>query len=170
MSFDRRWLLTTAGAAFLASIARDGLAAAPLTAPKPTGDAAKDKELLFTEFERGFGMLDPAQTQLCRGILTGVYGDRFDDAYPGLDATKRQLLLGFAYGLGNLTYRCLENERKGACGWRANPKAVLREEHVQRARELLGYHLNSSIRIDCGNAKAAVRIRQVDEPCPLCLG
>lgn len=170
MSFDRRWLLTAAGSAFLASFAREGLGATPRSGPKLTGDPAKDEELLFAEFEAGYGSLTKAEEKVCHDALKNVYGERFARIHPGLDATKRQLLMGFAYGLGNLTYRCLENERKGACGWKADPAASLREEHVQRARELLGFHLNTKLKGRCGAAPATSKFLQADEACPLCPG
>lgn len=168
MSFDRRWLLTTAGSAFLVAFAREALPAPPPPKGRLTGNAAVDADLLFEEFRLGYGALTPAEEKLCRNALGAAYQERFDRLYAGLDPAKRQLLLGFAYGMGNLTYRCLENEKKGVCGWKADPGATLREEHVQRARELLGYHLNTSIKARCGASPTLGKARQADEPCPLC--
>lgn len=168
MPFDRRWLLTAAGSAFLASLAEEGLGATPPKVSRPTGDAAKDRDAAFAEFRAGFGELDPAQEKLCRKVLEDAYLERFDRIYPGLDPTKQARLLGFAYALGNLTYRCLENERAGKCGWKKDAGATLREEHVQRARELLGYHLNTKLKGKCGAPPSAAELRQADEPCPLC--
>ncbi len=168
MSFDRRWLLTAAGSAFLASLAREGLGSAPTVGPKLTGDPSKDEALMYAEFDAGFGSLTKAEESVCHGALKGAYAERFGRIYPGLDATKKQLLLGFAYALGNLTYRCLENEKKGACGWKADPAATLREEHVQRARELLGFHLNTHLKARCAAPAPQAKLLQADEPCPLC--
>ena len=168
MPFDRRWLLTAAGSAFLASLAEEGLGAPPPNGAQVTGDLAKDRDAAFEEFRLGYGELDAAQAKLSRKALEDVYLERFDRIYPTLDSTKQQLLLGFAYALGNLTFRCLENERAGRCGWKKDEKATLREDHVRWARELLGFHLNTCLKEKCGAPPSAAKVRQADMPCPLC--
>lgn len=170
MPFDRRWLLTAAGSAFLASLSKDGLATPASAGAKPSGDPAKDKELAFQEFRIGYGDLTADEEKLVRRALEGTYGERFDRLYPSLTEAERRTLLGFACFLGTLTSRCLENEQKGRCGWKGDPSATLREEHVQRARELLGYRLNTKLKFPCSSAVSSPNVLQADEPCPLCPG
>ena len=166
MPFDRRWLLTAAGSAFLASLfEKTGGASA---ASPPTASLAKDADSLFELFQKGFPRkLTAAESKACRLALDGAYIDRFTRIFPGLDGTARAHLQGFAQMLGTLTYACLENQRKGTCGWAIKANPVLGKEHILVARELLGFYVNLPEAKRCDPA-APFKVLQPDEPCPLC--
>lgn len=165
MSFDRRWLLTAAGSAFLANLFEKTGGAA--TAPPPGASLAKDADTLFLLFQKGFPRkLSTAESKACRLALDDAYLDRFTRIFPGLDPTARAHLEGFAQVLGTLTYACLENEKNGTCGWKKKANPVLGKEHLLVARELLGFYIRLPESKRCD--PTTYKVLQIDEPCPLC--
>jgi hypothetical protein len=176
MSFDRRWLLTAAGSAFLASITRRADGAAPVAETPPPSDPEKGPKLAWAEFQSGFGAMTETEKTTCSDFLVATYGDRFDRIYKDLGDDSRRHLIGFAKHLGELTAFCLSSARHGKCGWTKPLPGVavqLTGEHLQRARELVGFATNKRLKgIRCSglkrNAKGEYDILQADEPCPLC--
>lgn len=168
MSFDRRWLFRATSAAFFASLFRseEGSGAAPVKGPAPTG--AKTPEEFFGLYELGFGRkLTAAEEAVARKALWAGYKDRFDKRMDSISDVQKAHLEGFATMLGTLTARNLENDQKGTCGWgpKAKPEAKLGPEHVEAARDLLGFYFNRKIK-RC--VPEEYKILQADEPCPLC--
>lgn len=173
MSFDRRWLLTAAGSALLASIANRARGDSTCSDPSLPADVKDGCEKAWEAFRKGFGKMTPSEESTCRAFLDATYGSRFVDTYPGLGADRRTHLVGFAQHLGELTAFCLDSERKGKCGWKQVPAAPLREEHLQRARELVGFATNKHLKgVKCSggkrNGRGEYEVLQADEQCPLC--
>lgn len=175
MSFQRRWFLTAAGSAFLASIGGVLEAAqATKTTPGPrfdlTGDPDKDLPLLMKSFESGYGgPLDKKPYDLCAGFLRTTYSDRYVLRFPKLDPGQKAHLEGFAATLGRLVKLNQEREDLGICGWTKSPKPDIRTEHLVVARDQVGFYLNGNIGAAkrCKNT-APIRTKENDEPCPLC--
>ena len=169
MSIQRRWFLTAAGSAFLASLSGVLNAATKSTKRKRSGDPAEDARLIFDDFKLGFGNITAAQEKVCKDVLETTYLARFKERYPALSDKEIMVLSGFANAMGSLTAGALRNEKAGKCGWKKDESAVLREEHLQRAREMLGFHMNLAIRPGkrC-SASPPPATKEPEEPCPLC--
>lgn len=168
MSFDRRWLMTASAAAFFGALFRKAEAAPPAPGAGPAATGAKTPEDFIVLFGKGWPRKpDQAESAVIDMALRDVYLKRFNARFPKMSPAEKAHLEGFAQNLGTVTYACLENNRKGTCGWDAEPNVKLRREHVDAARELLGYYLNLPPEKRCD--PNATKVTQAEEPCPLCL-
>ena len=172
MSFDRRWLFTAAGAAFFSSLFRKLEASTPTSPPagNPPRPRAKTADEFFALFLAGFPKV-PAKVEQkeLRTALESAYLKRFKRMFENLNEGEKVRLGQMATELGTLTYKCFANEKSGGCGWgKPNPNAKLGANHVEAARELLGFYLNVNDVKKCEGQYAAKGTRQPDEPCPLC--
>lgn len=187
MSYDRRWFLTASGSAFLAGIAGTlkGAQPTPTSTPTPTPtpvptkkpkDADEAYENLVTRLLVAHGSNDEGDARIIREALEPMYRARYKGKHTDLDDLHYDLLGQFAEDIGYLTAQCLRNEKEGECGWTKNTKAVLRIEHVQRAREVLGFALNKNLMggtwiqkcYPLPKVSVSGRMRQPDTQCPLC--
>ncbi len=172
MPFDRRWLFSAAGAAFLSSLLARLEASTPTSAPagNPRPPRAQTPDEFFALFLAGFPKA-PAEVEQkeLRTSLDNAYIKRFERLFKNLKEDEKLRLGEMATELGTLTYKCFVNERSGGCGWgEANPNAKLGAKHVEAARELLGFYLNLKDAKKCRGEYAVQGWRQPDESCPLC--
>jgi hypothetical protein len=198
MSFNRRWLLTAAGSALVASAAgfleaKEGGSGGKGKAPigKKTGILADDETLVFENFVFGYRKAPepgggkpfddptPPERAEIRKVLRTYYGKRFDKKHGGMPPKQFVWLEQFASTLGFIAGQSLLLQRKGGCGWGdAVPDAKLGEDHVEFARDVIGFVLNSRLRerltgqgdVLCYEAQipGLAHTKEVDQPCPLC--
>ena len=172
MPFDRRWLFTAAGAAFLSSLFRgaEEAAATPPPAGNPLRPRAQTPDEFFALFLEGFPKA-PAEVEQkeLRTALDNAYVKRFDRLFKNLNNDEKLRLEQMSTELGALTYKCFVNEKNGGCGWgKPDPNTKLGAKHVEAARELLGFYLNVPDAKKCKGQYAVRGTRQPDESCPLC--
>ncbi len=178
MSFQRREFLTAAGSTLLASIAGVLEAQTPPARgamrkkPAKVDDAIED---LTQGFLAGYPKTrSQVDEELIRDTLYPIYHRRYRKRHDAMLDEKYDMLWRFAFVLGTITDQCLQHEIAGECGWVENKKAALRPDHIDRAREILGFALNSVI-IKETNGGGCYKVppedpknRQIDKQCPLC--
>jgi hypothetical protein len=184
MSFQRRWFLTAAGSVFLASIAGavdakgGGKKEDPVKKPVDPEEAAEVlMQALLAGYAPGRKPSDDEEKVL-RATLKPLYHDRYFKRHgnPDMDNDKFTLLTKFAGVLGGLAQQCLQHDIKGDCGWDpAKPNAKLGPEHIDRAREILGFALNKKLIADSNSGgcykvpkETDEKSRQIDKQCPIC--
>ena len=167
MSFDRRWLLTSSAAALVGSFFRPAEAAPP---PQKAGSGSVKGETpadFIDIFKKGWPRKPTKdEEKVIQDALEAAYQDRFKARIGKMNDLEKERLKGFARDLGLLTYACLENNRKGTCGWDAAPTVKLSRVHVETARDLLGFYLNLPPEKRCD--PTGYKMMQPEEPCPLC--
>lgn len=188
MSFDRRWLLTTAGSAFLLSVARTVEGARKTPAPaKLSHVQTEDEETLFALFALGFSkgagrVLTGKPTEhadgerkVCWDYLSSKYSRRLKWAYEhnSLGNEEEKVLVNMAGELGFLTAMNLASEKAGTCGWDKAENPQLRADHIDFARDHIGHAVNSKPRrLTCRPQGAPkepeYHVLEVDQPCPIC--
>lgn len=187
MSFQRRWFLTAAGSAFLASISGMLQAGEKPSKKKPLkkGPADPDKDLLLKSFADGYAqckdtdlpaLTDDDKKMTCLPELEEIYGDRYAKFWNNLEPDQQAKVHEFAVVLGYISAQAILHEKKGDCGWDKKPVKKIGKEHIRNSREVLGFVLNSTLRVKVGEDKMChkekpkdvPKAKQIDEACPLC--